>query len=167
MIFYNSFPNELLIGIFLIWRGFPIPKYRLDQLLEPCHKKRRYRIGINTTLMVFVFIPPFSLVKKFKRGQPHFSQNSRWDALRHLVPFVQLKKREKHPWRSVSFSTVSGSNVCDMHASKCKIAWKITTIELLERNIRDNNFHTQQTFEQVHRAIIWWVPDNREETANP
>ena len=25
------------------------------------------------------------------------------DALRDLVPFVQYKKREKHPWRSVNF----------------------------------------------------------------
>ena len=25
------------------------------------------------------------------------------DALRDLVPFVQFKKREKHPWRSVNF----------------------------------------------------------------
>ena len=26
------------------------------------------------------------------------------DALRNLVPFVKFKKREKHPWRSVTFS---------------------------------------------------------------
>ena len=26
------------------------------------------------------------------------------DALRDLVPFVQFKKREKHPWKSVKFS---------------------------------------------------------------
>ena len=26
------------------------------------------------------------------------------DALRDLVAFVQFKKREKHPWRSVDFS---------------------------------------------------------------
>ena len=26
------------------------------------------------------------------------------DALRDLVPFIQFKKREKHPWRSVTFS---------------------------------------------------------------
>ena len=33
-------------------------------------------------------------------------------ALRDLVPFVQFKKREKHPWRSVTFSKVAGfSNV--------------------------------------------------------
>ena len=30
------------------------------------------------------------------------------DALRNLVPFVQFKKHEKHPWRSVSFSKVAG-----------------------------------------------------------
>ena len=28
------------------------------------------------------------------------------DALRDLVPFVQFKKREKHPWRSVTYSKV-------------------------------------------------------------
>ena len=29
-------------------------------------------------------------------------------ALRNLVAFVQFKKREKHPWRSVKFSKVPG-----------------------------------------------------------
>ena len=29
------------------------------------------------------------------------------DALRDLVPFVQFKKSEKHPWRSVTFSKVA------------------------------------------------------------
>ena len=29
-------------------------------------------------------------------------------ALPNLVPFVQFKKREKHPWRSVNFSKVAG-----------------------------------------------------------
>ena len=29
------------------------------------------------------------------------------DALRDLVPLVQLKKRLKHPWRSVTFSKVT------------------------------------------------------------
>ena len=31
-----------------------------------------------------------------------------YDALRDLVSFVQFKKREKHPWRSVTFSKVAG-----------------------------------------------------------
>ena len=30
------------------------------------------------------------------------------DVLQDLVPFVQFKKREKHPWRSVTFSKVAG-----------------------------------------------------------
>ena len=30
-----------------------------------------------------------------------------WDALRDLIPFVQFRKREKHPWRSVTFSKVA------------------------------------------------------------
>ena len=30
------------------------------------------------------------------------------DALRDFVPFVQFKKREKHPWRSVTFNKVAG-----------------------------------------------------------
>ena len=33
-------------------------------------------------------------------------------ALRDLVPFVQFKKREKHPWRSVTFSTRSNTPPC-------------------------------------------------------
>ena len=30
------------------------------------------------------------------------------DAMHDLVPFVQFKKRENHPWRSVNFSKVAG-----------------------------------------------------------
>ena len=30
------------------------------------------------------------------------------DPLHDLVPFAQFKKREKHPWRSVTFSNVVG-----------------------------------------------------------
>ena len=30
------------------------------------------------------------------------------DALRDLVPFIQFKKREKHPWRSATFIKVAG-----------------------------------------------------------
>ena len=33
--------------------------------------------------------------------------------LRNLVPFEQFQKREKHPWRSVTFSKVAGhSSIC-------------------------------------------------------
>ena len=38
----------------------------------------------------------------------YFMDSYKCDALRDLVPFVQLQKREKHPWRSVTFSKVAG-----------------------------------------------------------
>ena len=31
-----------------------------------------------------------------------------YGVLGDLVPFVQFKKREKHPWKAVSFSKVAG-----------------------------------------------------------
>ena len=31
-----------------------------------------------------------------------------YSTLRDVVPFVQFQKREKHPWRSVTFSKVAG-----------------------------------------------------------
>ena len=37
------------------------------------------------------------------------------DALRDLVLFVQFKKREKHPWRSVTFSKVEACNFTQGH----------------------------------------------------
>ena len=33
-------------------------------------------------------------------------EESIYDALHVLVPFAQIKKGEKHPWRSVTFSKV-------------------------------------------------------------
>ena len=35
-------------------------------------------------------------------------------ALRDLVPFAQFKKREKHPRRSVNFSKVASSHICEL-----------------------------------------------------
>ena len=34
------------------------------------------------------------------------------DALRDLVPFIQFKKHEKHPWGSVTFNEVVGRSLC-------------------------------------------------------
>ena len=33
---------------------------------------------------------------------------TKYGALHDLAPFVQFKKREKHPWKSVKFSKVAG-----------------------------------------------------------
>ena len=47
------------------------------------------KVGLNTLL----------LFRKFKIYS---------DTLRNLVPLVQFKKHEKHPWKSVTFSKVAG-----------------------------------------------------------
>ena len=41
-------------------------------------------------------------------SQNRFSHLYKWHVLRDLVLFVQFEKREKHPWRSVTFSKVAG-----------------------------------------------------------
>ena len=37
------------------------------------------------------------------------------DALRDLVPFAQFKKREKHPWRSVTFKPATLLKLALLH----------------------------------------------------
>ena len=44
--------------------------------------------------------PVFKIVQMIPNRETHHI----CVALRDLVPFVQFKKREKHPWRSVIFS---------------------------------------------------------------
>ena len=46
--------------------------------------------------------------KKFCRTIMNKALTSICDVLRDLVPFVQFKKREKHPWRNDTFSKVAG-----------------------------------------------------------
>ena len=47
-----------------------------------------------------------AVLKKGKQGLT--SDYQYIDVLRDLVPFAQFKKREKHPWRSVTFNKVAG-----------------------------------------------------------
>ena len=44
----------------------------------------------------------------FELSEYPLSKIKHCDALRNLVPFVQFKKCEKHPWRSATFSKVAG-----------------------------------------------------------
>ena len=49
---------------------------------------------------------------KYRAGRGNILKNNQHaitcDALRDLAPFIQFKKREKHPWRRVTFSKVAG-----------------------------------------------------------
>ena len=46
--------------------------------------------------------------KQWKIDIQSVTMRYRVDVLHDLVPFVQFKKREKYPWRSVNFSKVTG-----------------------------------------------------------
>ena len=48
---------------------------------------------------------------KYTSESCHTSKIPICGALHDLVPFVQFKKHEKHPWRSVIFSQVAGSSL--------------------------------------------------------
>ena len=63
-------------------------KTRTTSLIESTHSVVRIQKMKFTTLVTL-----------FSRA------NNICGALRDLVPFVQFKKREKHPWRSVKINT--------------------------------------------------------------
>ena len=45
------------------------------------------------------------------KGGSHGTEIGICEALRDLVPFEQFKKREKYPWRTVTFSKVTCFNL--------------------------------------------------------
>ena len=49
------------------------------------------------------------MTRKNTQSDLHRGFKIKCDILRDLVPFAQFKKREKHPWRSVTFNKVVGS----------------------------------------------------------
>ena len=71
----------------------------LEQRCEICSK-----LTIKTPKRLNILV--FSLLNILVLTLFHFSEKIICNALRDLVPFVQYKKREKHPWRSVTFSKV-------------------------------------------------------------
>ena len=50
---------------------------------------------------------PFYMEYTSNRVKNRTSSCYIYEALHDLVPFVQFKKREKHPWRSITFSKVT------------------------------------------------------------
>ena len=87
-----------------------------------------FKIIIRICKKMFAFCrKPLKLLSKsclfifcilFWRGvNPSIKSEEICGALRDLVPFVQFKKREKYPWRSVNFSKVAGfsKNIIQLH----------------------------------------------------
>ena len=68
----------------------------------------------SCTSKILVFNNFFSLkyneLRRKRKGTYDFLL-FKYNALRDLVSFAQFKKREKHPWRSATFSQVEGMGV--------------------------------------------------------
>ena len=71
----------------------------LEQRCEICSK-----LTVKTPKRLNILV--FSLLNILVFALFHFSEKIICNALRDLVPLVQYKKREKYPWRSVTFSKV-------------------------------------------------------------
>ena len=67
--------------------------------------------GSNSYWKSFTITALFEMSEKALWKVTVFVSVSICDALRDLISFVQFKKREKHPWRSVNFSKVAGWSV--------------------------------------------------------
>ena len=75
-------------------------------------------------------------------GSLFWESNAICDALRDLVPFVQFKKREKHPCRSVNFSKVTNGikSLNASHISTCTVAFNcLGKIKAVKTPVKSNN----------------------------
>ena len=73
---------------------------------------KRSILDVAAAASATIFYYIFFLYLKTSRNASKLQiswRNSIHDALRDLAPFVQFEKREKHPWRSVTFNKVTGS----------------------------------------------------------
>ena len=100
-----------------------------------------------------------------------FLENKMCDALSDFVPFVQVKKREKHPWRSYTFRNVASWSatppwVFFMFFKLYKwyqIAQSIT-IKKIWKGIK-YNFSIQHSvacrkhFHEYHNKIFWIIDE--------
>ena len=66
--------------------------------------------------MIIIFKRHFYKVATVVKVTVVTIRSNNCDALHNLVPVVQFKKREKHPWRSVTFSKVA-SLACNITKS--------------------------------------------------
>ena len=72
-----------------------------------------------------------------------------YDALGDLIPFVQFKKREKRPWRSVTFSKIAGFSL--LCITLLLIFWR-------KNHIRQNSCYwviSQNTLVLSDYRILW------------
>ena len=101
--------------------------------------------------MVFCYAPD-KLRKAANRNNlayGFFSKKSLSDSLRDLVPFVQFKKREKHPWRSVTFRWVFFTFFkCTNGTKSCNTSQMFLT--------HDQNYHRDKKSKCFYHLFLWY-----------
>ena len=80
-------------------------------------KSQHYSLDFEEELLLTFFGSLSSFIKTLKSSSvplPLLNIMQRrnilkiiWDALLDLIPFIQFRKRERHPWRSVTFNQVA------------------------------------------------------------
>ena len=79
----------------LVLRNFA--KFTGKHLCQSCKPHQLYWLWLNFIRLIVIFTQCIIL-------------RNIYDALRDLLPFLQFKKREKHPWRAVAFSNFAKIN---------------------------------------------------------
>ena len=104
---------------------------------------------------IFLFtrtaITGFLKIMAYKTIVKAISVNS--DALHELVPLVQFKKREKHPWRSVTFSKVTLLHGCFSRFLNCTNCTKSRKTSMFIRS--SNTVPTNLTITQ--KLVKWFA----------
>ena len=106
-LFMNTYPTEMKTSRFHFY-SCPTFVCKLQEFLSSsnvpqmfkCFLKGSKRYGLNSFFYVLIF-----------QNNAATHTNAIWDAFPNLVPFIQFKKREKHPWKSVTFSKVPGRSL--------------------------------------------------------
>ena len=92
----QNLPLSYHLTFFLTWR-------HLKEIIFPFFVKKE-TVSIQFQRFNSNMIQQYLIIVK----KPHWEIMFSCGTLHDLVPFVQFKKREKHPWRSVTFSKVAG-----------------------------------------------------------
>ena len=89
-----------------------LPKIKKKLIAYIRHIMTLWIHSVNPFLNIQICFQEILYIKSFKNFHSEIIRIiSIWDPLCDLVPLVQFKKREKHPWRNLSFSKVVDWNV--------------------------------------------------------
>ena len=79
--------------------------------------------------------------------------------MRNLVPFEWFKKREKHPWRSVTFSKVAACEACNLTKSNTP-PWSFSRFLYSANSTKSNKVSQKIIWHEVSKQSHYWKDEN-------